>query len=107
MRVIAARLLAERRPGLHGNLAVGLRREIEDDFGRVDVGLDAGAARGLATVDPRIELAKTAHLVLGIPADAFATVAEAVGERTKRGKAAVRIGIVALDDSDLRRSDAG
>src|SRR5262249_27866961 len=104
--VIAARLLAERRPGLHGNLAVGLRRKMQDDFGGVDIGLDAGTTRTRAAVDPRVELAELTHLLFSLPADAFAAVTEPVGERPKRGQAAVGIGIVALDNGDLRRGHA-
>ena len=41
MGVLAARGLAERLPGLHRDLAVGLRRQHQDHFGGVDVGDDA------------------------------------------------------------------
>ena len=41
MRVVAAGLLAERLPRLDGDVAVGLGREIENDFRRVDIGVDA------------------------------------------------------------------
>ena len=43
-------IFAERLPGLDGDLAVGFRREIEDDFRGVDVGLDTRPTLGRPAV---------------------------------------------------------
>ena len=48
VRVVAAGLLAKRRPGLYRYVAVGLRRELQDYFARIDIGLDSGHAVGHA-----------------------------------------------------------
>src|SRR5262249_29306978 len=76
MRAIATGLPATPQQCLHVSCAFGLRREIEVPLGSVEVSLDGRAACGLPAVDPRVQLAESARLVLGIPADAFAAVAE-------------------------------
>src|SRR6185437_14545023 len=86
--VIAAGDLSQRLPGLDRDLAVGFRGEIENDFGGVDVGFDAGpSVRRAAIVHHMIDAAKALDLVLGVPADALAAVAELVGERPERREA--------------------
>ncbi len=40
VRVVAPGDLAQRLPGLDGDMAVGLRRQLQDDLAGVDVGLD-------------------------------------------------------------------
>src|SRR5262245_54813075 len=69
MLVVAARRLAERRPRLDRDLAIGFRRQIEDRLGGVDVAFDARTPlRGAAIVDAVVEGAEALHLGLGVPA---------------------------------------
>ena len=46
--VVAAGLLAQRLPGLHRHMAVGLGRQLQDDLAGVDVGDDLRHALGHA-----------------------------------------------------------
>src|SRR6516162_9081728 len=104
MRMIAAGRLAKSLPRLNCNLTIGLRRKRENDFGRIDIGFDSGAAVSRsAVVDRVVQLPKAAHLLFGIPSDALAAIAEFVGQRPKRGKAPIGVGIITLDYRDLRR----
>src|SRR6516165_1308279 len=106
VRVVSTSRLPKRFPRLDRNLAIGLRREIQNNFGRINVGFDARSAlSGSAVIDLVVQLPEPAHLVFGIPTDSLATVAELVGKWPKRSKATVRVGIVALDNCDLRSSD--
>ena len=69
MRMVASGCFPQRLPGLDRHLAVGLRRQIEDDFGGIDVGFDARAPLGrAAVVHPVVEITEALHLVLGVPA---------------------------------------
>ena len=75
MCVVAPGYSPERLPRLDGYLTVGLRREIEDYLGGIDVALDAGSSIGrTAVIYPLVQVAETAHLVLGIPANALTAV---------------------------------
>src|SRR5215475_8688746 len=106
MGMVATGCLAERMPGLYGDLTIGFRGEIEDDFGRIDVGLDARTPlRGATVIYPIVQVAEATHFVLGIPADPLATVSELVRKRANGRETTIRIGIVALDHRDLRRGD--
>ena len=74
----------------------------------VDRGLDLGHALGHALVGDRIvEVAQVVHLVLGVPADPLAAVAELRHQRAKRGEALVEVGIVPLDGDEGRGGLAG
>src|SRR5262249_27525854 len=104
MRVIATGHLAQRLPRLDGDLAVGLGREIENDFGGIDITFDAWTAIGrTAIIAGEVELRKASHLVFGIPVDALAAVTKLVGQRSKRREATVGVGVIAFDNRDLRR----
>src|SRR5262249_8011153 len=82
LRGAPAGRFSERPPRLYGHLAVCFGREIENDFGCIDVGLDVRAAVGrAAVVDLVVQLTEATHLVLGVPADALAAVAKRVSER--------------------------
>ena len=48
MLVLETGGLRQRFPCLHRHFAIGLGREREDDFGGVDVGVDAGETLGRA-----------------------------------------------------------
>src|SRR5262245_43530781 len=108
MRMITAGHLAERLPRLDRYLPIGLRRQVEDDLRCIDIGLDARSPLSRATVlDAVVQLAQALDLTLRVPGDAFAAVAELVGERSERRVAKVGVGIVTLDDGNLRGGDTG
>ena len=108
MRVLAPGEAAERRPGLHRHLAVGLGREGEDHLGGVDVAVDPGQALGGALLgDDAVEALQEVDLVLGVPGHALAAVAELGHERPERREALVEVGVVALDHGDRRHGLAG
>ena len=52
---------------------------------------------GPPSVDAIVQFAQAPHLVLGVPRDALAAIAELVGQRSERGEAPIGVGIVALD----------
>src|SRR6516164_9413613 len=107
VRVVTTSHLPKGFPRFDRNLAIGLRREIQNNFGRINVGFDARAAlRRSAVIDFVVQLPEPAHLVFSIPTDSLATVAELVGQRPKRSKATVGVGIITFDNGDLRSSDA-
>src|SRR5215472_10416608 len=106
MGMVAPGHLAERLPSLDRDLAIGFRRQIQNDFGGIDIGVDARPALGRpAVIDPVVQLTKTANLALGVPAYSLAAIAEPVGERAECSEAAVGVGVIPFDDSDLRRRD--
>src|SRR6516162_4778350 len=107
MCMVAASHLAERFPGSDRHLAVGLRREIENDLRCINVGLDARPSIGrTATIDAIVQLAQALYLELSVPRDAFTAVAELLGKRADRGETAISVGIVSFHNSDLRSRDA-
>ena len=98
VRVVAAGLLAQRLPGLHRHVAVGLGRQLQDHLAGVDVGLDLRHAVGHALGGHQaVELAELLDLGLGVPGDALAAVADLVHQRAERGEALVDVRVVALD----------
>src|SRR5664280_1380224 len=104
VRVVAPRLLAERLPGLHRYVAVGLGREHQHNFAGVDVGLDLRHAAGHAFgADEAAQLTKMLHLGLRVPADTLAAVADLAHQRAQRGVALVDVGVIALDHLQVRR----
>ena len=106
--MLAAGDFRQRLPGLHRHFAVGLRRQHQDHLGRVDVGLDPRHALGDALVgDGVVEFAELLHLVLGIPGDALAAVADLRHQRPQRGELLVGVRVVALDHGHRRRGLAG
>ena len=103
MGVVDPRRLAQRFPCLDGHLAIGLRRQHEDHFGRVDIGFDPRHTLGRAVFrDRAAEVAERVHLVLGVPRDALAAVAKLVHQRPEGREALIHVGIIAFDDGDLR-----
>jgi hypothetical protein len=100
--VLAAGLLRQRLPGLDRDLAVGLRRQHQDRLGGVDIALDPGSPWSALLGDRAVQVAQELDLVTGLPGDALAAVAELVHQRPERGEALVEVGVVALDDGDLR-----
>ena len=96
--VDAPRDLRERLPGLHRHFAVGLGREHQDHFRRVDVGLDARhAVRDPGFGHRPVEPGQRLDFVLGVPGDALAAVADLRHQRTERRELAIGVRIVALD----------
>jgi hypothetical protein len=90
MGVIAAGLLAQRRPGLDRDLAIGFGRKHQDHFGGIDRGFDLRHALARPVLLHRaVELAQRFDLVIGVPADALAAIAELVHQRAERGEAVV------------------
>src|SRR5262249_99515 len=107
MRMIATGHPAERLPGLDRHLAVGLRRQIEDDLSGIDIGLDPWPSLGRpAVVDAVAQIAQAFSLLRRVPADALAAIAELVGERSECRESAISVGIVALDNGNLWGRDA-
>ena len=77
MGMLAAGDLAERLPGLDGDLAIGFRRQTQNDLGRIDVAVDPRPTlTGARRRDRAIELLQEGRLALGVPADALAAIAE-------------------------------
>ncbi len=106
--MVAAGLPAERVPGLHGHVAVGLGRELQDHLAGVDVGVDARhAVRGAVVRHGAVQLTQLLHLGLRVPADALAAVAHLLHQGPERGEAAVEVGVVALHHAHLRAGLAG
>ncbi len=106
--VVAPGLLAQRFPGLHRHVAVGLGCQLKDHLAGVDVGDDLRHALRHALVQrPAVELAELLNLGAGLPADALAAVAQLVEQRTQGREALEGVGVVALDHGDLRRGLAG
>ena len=104
MRVGASGLLAQRLPGLHRHMAVGLGRQHQHHLGSVDVGLDLRHAAGDAFGDDEdIELAELLHFGLRVPGDALAAVADLVHQGAQRHEALIDVGVVALDHLHVRR----
>ncbi|OIQ72903.1 hypothetical protein GALL_454660 [mine drainage metagenome] len=98
----------QRGPGLHRDMAVGFGRQHHDGFCGVDVGQDPRSILGRAFFEHHaVEFSQRLDLVLRIPGDALAAVADLVHQRTQRGEAFEGVGIVVLDHGDLRRGLAG
>ena len=77
MRVFAAGLLGQRVPGLHCDMAVRLRRELQHDLAGIDIGVDPGHALGDAlSVTRPFSSPSWWTSVCGIPGDALAAVAD-------------------------------
>ena len=62
---------------------------------------------GPSSVTTPLSALEQVDLVLGVPADALAAVAELRHQRPERGEALVEVGIVALDHGDRRHGLAG
>jgi hypothetical protein len=108
MGVLAPGEPAERGPSFDGDLAVGFRRQRQDDLGGVDIALDLGQALGRAFLrDDAIQALEEVDLVLGVPSHALAAVAELGHEWAQRREALIEVGIVALDHRDRRHGLAG
>jgi len=98
MRMLAPRLLAERLPSLHGNVAVGFRGERQDRLDRVEVALELRhALRDTRLVDHEVEVLEERDFLFGLPCNALAAVAELPEQRAERRELLVGVGIVAID----------
>src|SRR6516165_10644492 len=76
VRVVSTSRLPKRFPRLDRDLAVSLWREVQNNFGRINVRFDARLALSRsAVIDLVVQLLEPAHLVFGIPTDSLATVA--------------------------------
>src|SRR5215472_7979622 len=96
--MVATGRLPERPPGLDGDLAVGFGREIENDFGGVDVGIDARAALSRAPIiHPIVQVAQARYFLFGVPGDPLAAISESLGQGAKRCETPIRVEIVAFD----------
>src|SRR5690606_8378244 len=96
--VVAAGELRQRGPGLHGDVAVGLRRQAEDDLGGIDGRLDLRPTQADALLaHDVVQLAEEIDFILGVPVDALAAVAELVEQRAEGAELLVGGRIVALD----------
>ena len=84
--MLAAGEFAERVPGLHGDFAIGLRREDQDHLGGVDIGLDARQALGGALLRRRSPLSCRGNSISCsvFQRDALAAIAELGHQRPKR-----------------------
>ena len=103
MLVLAPGRLAQRRPRLDRDMAVGLGRQGQHDLGGVDIGLDPGQTlRDSLLAHLAVQLFEELDLFLGVPADALAAVADFGHQRTERGELLVGVGIVALDHHHVR-----
>ncbi|MCY1219418.1 hypothetical protein D9M72_313920 [compost metagenome] len=102
--MVAAGDLAQRLPGLDGHVAVGLGREGQDHLGRVDRGIQARTALAHARLGHAVvDAGQLVHLVLGVPVDALAAVAQLVQQGAHRGELAVDVVVVAFDHDHVRR----
>ena len=98
MRVIAPGILRQGLPRLHRHFTVGLGRERQDHFRGIDVRVNARTALGRSVLGHyAIETAEQVDLVLGIPRDALAAIAELVHEGPERRKPVVEVWVVAFD----------
>src|SRR5690606_8837713 len=94
-------------PRLDRHMAVGLGGEHQHGLARIDVAHDAWhplADAGLGR--DAVQVPEVLDLVLGVPGDALATIAEATHQGAQRGELAIDVRIVALDERHLRRGPA-
>src|SRR6516164_835115 len=104
VRVVTTSHLPEGFPRFDRNLAIGFRREKENNLGRIDVAFDARPTVGRAGILYLVvQFAEATHFIFGVPADALAAIPELIGERSQGSKSSIGVGIVTLDDSDLLR----
>src|SRR5690606_37968394 len=106
VHVVAAGGVAKGLPRLHRYLAVRLRRPAEVGFAGVHVAFDPWPAGGPPFGDLAVEPAQQLDLILRIPVQALAAVAEAVQQRAERGEALVGGRVVALHHGDIGHGPA-
>src|SRR6185437_5636674 len=93
MSMLAAGELAQGFPRLDRDFPVGLGREAEDHLAGVDIGLNPWLAVSIGAVESAEEI----DLLVGVPADALAAVAELLEQRPDGGEFLICIGVVSLD----------
>ena len=107
MRVVTTCDLAQGLPGLHSDMAIGLRRELQHHLAGVDVGFNLWHALCHARgANLAIEFTQLMHFIVRVPTNALATVAKLLQQRPQSGEALVGVGVVAFDDADLWRCHA-
>ena len=95
-------------PRLDGDVTVGLRGQLQDNFASINIGLDFRHALGHAFVlHQTVEFAELLDLRLCVPRDTFAAIAHLVHQWAERSEALVDVRIVALHDGNLRRRFSG
>src|SRR5690625_4033918 len=96
--------LAQSLPGSDRHFAIGFRRQHEYGFCCVNRRIDASQSVALTVLEHlTVKGLQVLYLGLGIPADAFTAVTQLRHQRSKRGKALIDIGVIALN-LDIGRS---
>src|SRR5690606_13996905 len=101
MGVIQAGELGQRRPGFYRHLAVGFRRQGQDDLGGINGTLNLRAACVGTLKVGIVQVLQEVHFLLGVPVDALTTVTQLVHQRTKGGKAGIGVRIVPLHGDEV------
>ena len=101
VRVFATGLFAERRPGFDGDFAIGFGRQHQDGFAGVDLGFDLGHPAWSDRRARAIERLQVLDFMLRVPGKAFAAIAGLGRSGPSGGEAAIKVGVIALDDADL------
>ena len=108
VRMVAAGDLAQRLPGLHRHVAVGLRCQREDHLRRINGRIQPRTALAHALfLHGLVEADQIVDFVLGVPGDALAAVAQLVQQRTDGRVLAMDVVVVALDHYHVGRRLAG
>ncbi len=89
-------------------MAVGFRRQRQNHFTGVDCRVDLRAALADTFLEHFVvQLAEKLDLVIGVPADALATVTQLFEHRPKRAELLEGVRIVTLDNHHIRAVLAG
>ena len=88
--------LGQRIPCFDCHLAIGLRRQHQNNFGCINGSFDFGETFRDAIRPHTIQRLQMMHLLLGVPRDALAAIAQLFHQRPKGGEVRMKVGIVAL-----------
>ena len=106
MRVVAARVGAQRRPGFDGHLTVGFRCQRQNDFGSVNRRFNARTPDGRAVQLGVVQLFKQIHFAVGVPVDPFTAITQFFEQRSYGSEALIGVRIITLDNHQVRSSAA-